>query len=91
MRAHLKVCQLVRQTRYHIFGQTQGGQVDQGSHLRGQVGQSVAIQVELGQVGQLPQAGRQRGNVGLAEVQPLPSLLLACQERSARQKLTMKS
>ena len=41
----------------------------------------VAVQVELGQVGQLPEAGRQRGDVGLAQIQPLPPLLPARQER----------
>ena len=46
--------------------------------------QSVTVEVQLGQVGQLLQAGRQQRDVGLGQVQSLSALLLAGQELSRK-------
>ena len=73
---HLEVGQLVWQTGDHILWQAQGGEVDQAAHLGGQGGQSVGVQVELGQVGQVSQTSWQHGDVALTQIQSLGSLLL---------------
>ena len=60
---------------------------DNFTNFRWQGGQSVTVEVQLGQVGQLLEAGRQQRDVGLGQVQSLSALLLAGQELSRKVKI----
>merc|ERR1719232_1880728 len=84
----LQIGQLVWQAGDHILRQTQGGQVDQTTNFWWQSCQSVAVEIQLGQMGQLLQTGRQQRDVGLGQVQSLSTLLLARQKCPRKVKIS---